>query len=167
MGSDAEHWTAVEEATELLVEGQFEEGLRALRDIIRQDPQNPYAFHFLGTALFELKQLEPARDAYRAALRLAPAHLAARIALSHVLRLLGDPQAALVEANRAVERFPHDGAAQHAAGLASAAIGDRQSARTHLEGFLESGPELEAQLEVRGILEMLGIGEDDEPIEFD
>lgn len=167
MATDAEHWEAVEEATELLVEGEFQAGLEALRDVLADDPNNPYAYHFLGTALFELKQLEPARDAYRAAVRLAPSYLAARIALSHVLRLLGDLDGALEQAEQAVRRFPNDGAAQHAAGLALAAKGRRREARRKLQGFLDTNPELEAQLEVRGILEMLGLGDEDEPLLVD
>ena len=167
MARNEQHWEAVEEATELLLEGRFEEGLTALRDVVHRDPSNPYAYHFIGTALFELKQLEPARDAYRAALSLAPGYLAARVALSHVLRLLGDVDGALEQANDALERFPRDGAALHAAGLAHAAKGQRRRARERLQGYLETKPELEAELEVRSILEMLGIGPDDEPIEFD
>ncbi len=167
MPTDAEHWEAVEEATELLVEGSFQAGLEALRDVLKKDPRNPYAYHFLGTALFELRKLEPARDAYRAALRLSPSYLAARVALSHVLRLLGDLDGALEQAEQAVRRFPGDGAAQHAAGLALAAKGQRRAARQHLERFLGTNPELEAQLEVRSILEMLGLGDDDEPLEVD
>ena len=167
MSRDEDHWQAVEEATELLVEGRFEEGLRALRDLVRRDPSNPYAYHYIGTALFELKQLAPARDAYRAALKLAPSYLATRVALSHVLRLLGDIDGALEQSSEALDRFPQDGAALHAAGLAHAAKGQRGQARRRLEGYLGTHPEVEAELEVRGILEMLGIGPEDEPIEFD
>lgn len=167
MSSDEKHWEAVEAATELLVEGKFHEGLEQLREVIQADPCNPYAYHFLGTALFELKQLEPARDAYRAALRLSPDYLAARVALSHVLRLTGDVRGALSQAEEALRRFPHDGAAVHAAGLAKAAGGDRPGARRDLQRFLDTGPELEAQLEVQGILQMLGIGDDDDPLDFD
>ena len=122
MPTDDKHWEAVESATELLVEGKLREGLEELRRVIEADPRNPYAYHFMATALFELQQLEPARDAYQAALRLAPDYLAARVALAHVLRLLGQPRAALAQANEALRRFPKDAAALHAAGLASAAI---------------------------------------------
>ena len=167
MARDERHWDAVEEATELLVEGRFEDGLRALRNIVRRDPSNPYAYHLIGTALFELKQLEPARDAYRAALRLAPDYLAAHVALSHVLRLLGDVDGALEQANEALDRFPKDGAALHAAGLAHAAKGQRRHARERFEGYLATKPELEAELEVRSILKMLGLGPDDDPVEFE
>ncbi|HEY4121400.1 MAG TPA: tetratricopeptide repeat protein, partial [Byssovorax sp.] len=82
------------------------------------------------------------------------------------LRMTGDPRGALAEANEAMRRFPKDGDARHAKGLAHAALGQRQAARSELEGFLASGPEFEAQEEVRQILEMLGVGAEGEPVEF-
>ncbi len=166
MNKNADQWEAVEEATELLVEGKHQQGMEMLRDVLKKDPRNPYAYHFIGTALFELGQLPAAGDAYRAALRLAPDYLAARVALSHVLRLLGDLDGALGQAKVALRRFPDDPAARRAAGLAMAARGDRPQARRQFEKYLENEPNLEAQLEARSILEMLGLGEDDEPIEF-
>lgn len=164
---DDAHWDAVEEAAELLVERRHGEALVLLRDAIKADPNNPYAYHHLGAAFYDMKNLEGARDAYRAALRLAPDYLGSRVGLSHVLRELGDPEAALAEAKEALRRFPKDGDALHASGLAYAALGKRTKAREKLEAYLGTNPELEATHEVRQILEMLGIGPDDEPIEFD
>lgn len=163
---DAAHWGAVEEVAELLQEERYADALVALREILRIEPKNPYAFHYLGLAFFETAQREAARDAYRAALRLAPNYLGARVALSHVLRILGDIDGALREAKEAARRFPKDPDAMHAAGLAHAARGDRAAARRNLEGFLGSNPEFEVATEVRGILEMLGIGGEDEPLEI-
>src|SRR6185312_1062316 len=92
---DATAWEAVEEATELLGEGRVPEAMVALRDVIKAQPNNAYAYNYLGVAFFEIKNLEAARDAYRAAVRLAPDYLGARVALSHVLRMAGEPDAAL------------------------------------------------------------------------
>lgn len=164
---DAAHWAAVEEATELLVELRVVDALEALRDVIKADPTNPYAYHYLGVALYEAGQLEPARDAYRAALTLSPDYLGARVGLSHVLRQLGDPKGALAQAKEALRRFPKDPDATHAAGLAHAARGDRRLAKDHLERFLGASPEAESAMEVRQILEMLGLGEEGEPIQFE
>lgn len=165
--ADAAHWSAVEEATELLIEERYMDALLELRDVIKKDPQNPYAYHYLGVALFETAQHGPARDAYRAALRLAPSYLGARVGLSHALRTLGDADGALREAQEALRRFPKDADALHAAGLAYAARGNKRLAREHLTRYLDAGPEVESALEVRQILEMLGIGDDDEPVQFE
>jgi Flp pilus assembly protein TadD len=152
---DSSYWDAVEEATELLHAEQFHEALIELRHLIRRSPSNPYAYYFLGVALFETGELEAARDAYRACLRLAPEHLGARVALSHVLRGLGDAEGAIKEGTQALTRAPGDADALHALGLAHLAKGDRAAAHRYLTAFLEASPEFEAGVEVKAILASL------------
>jgi Tfp pilus assembly protein PilF len=155
---DRAHWAAVEEATELLHEERYREALVALRDVATRDPRNPYAFYFLGVGLFEMGEMEPARDAYRAALRLAPRHLGARVALTHILRQLGDLREAMKEGTTALAQAPGDADALHAIGLVHLARGDDAAARRYFEAFLASDPELEVAMEVRGILDGLDKG---------
>jgi tetratricopeptide (TPR) repeat protein len=164
---DAAYWDAVEEATELLQMEQIPMAMLLLRDVIKEQPNNPYAYNYLGVAFFEIKNLEGARDAYKAAVRLSPGYLGARVALSHTLRLMGDVDGALREAREALRRSPKDPDALYAAGIANAAKGNRGEARKQLEGFLGGKPEFEAQTEVRQILEMLGLGEEGEPLEME
>lgn len=156
MDRDAAHWEAVEEAVELLHEERFREALELLRDIVKADPSNAYAFFFMGQALYEVGEMEPARDAYRAALNLAPKHLGARIAITHVERKLGRHREAIKEGLVALEQAPTDGDALYALGLAYAARGDEAAARRYLDAFLRSKPELETRLEVEAILEKMG-----------
>jgi tetratricopeptide (TPR) repeat protein len=158
MDRDAMHWAAVEEATELLHEERFREALEVLREVLTADPANPYAFFFLGQALYEVGELQPARDAYRAALRLAPAHLGARVALTHVLRKLGETRDAVSEGLLAVEQAPGDADALYAVGLAYLTRGDNISARRYLEAFLGAHPEVETRIEVEGILQVMDGG---------
>lgn len=153
--ADAANWDEVEEATELLHDERFQDAIYALYDIIKKNPKNPYAYHFLGVALFETAQPEPARDAYRAALRLSPGYLGARVALSHVLRMLGDLRGAIVEGEEAVRRSPGDADALHAAGVAHAARGDNQAAVRYLRAYLAANPEFETATEVRALLQTL------------
>ena len=160
--ADAKNWEEVEDATELLHEERFQDALYALRDVVKANPRNPYAYHFLGVALFETAQPEAARDAYRAALRISPGYLGARVALSHVLRMLGDSRGAIAEGEEALRRSPGDGDALHAAGLAHAARGDNEAARKYLNAFLSSNPEFEAATEVRAILQTIDPPEPDE-----
>jgi tetratricopeptide (TPR) repeat protein len=155
MDRDAAHWAAVEDATELLHEERYHEALEALRDILRQDPENPYAFFFLGQGFYEVGELQPSRDAYRAALRLAPQHLGARVALTHVLRKLGETRDAIAEGLVALAQAPTDGDVLYAVGLAYAARGDEVAARRYLEAYLRSNPELETRIEVEGLLQTL------------
>jgi tetratricopeptide (TPR) repeat protein len=152
---DSAQWEAVEEAAELLAEEKYQDALYALRDVARADPTNAYAFHLMGTALYEVGQLEPAREAYRAAVRLAPAFLGARSALAGVLRALRDYRGALREGQEALRQAPADPDALYTMGLSYAALGARTEAARYLDAFLETKPELEAAMEVRQMLEML------------
>lgn len=156
MDRDAAHWEAVEEATELLHEERFHEALKVLREILEKDPTNPYAFFFLGQALYEVGEIEPSRDAYRAAVRLAPKHLGARVALCHVLRKLGEHREAIEHGEAALDLAPADADALYALGMAYFARGDAVSARRHFEAFLKAKPELEVRLEVEALLEAMG-----------
>jgi cytochrome c-type biogenesis protein CcmH/NrfG len=156
---DAMHWDAVEDAAELLADEQFHAALQNLRDLLAKDPTNPYAFFFLGQALYEVGEIDAARDAYRAVVRLAPKHLGARIALTHVLRKLGAHKEAIAEGIVAVEQAPTDADALYAAGMAFFARGDSATARRYLEAFLHARPELEIRLEVEAILDAMAQGE--------
>ena len=160
--ADAKHWEEVEEPSELLHDGQVLEALSALRDVVKRSPKNPYAFHLLGIALFEAGELEAARDAYRAALTLAPKYLGARVHLSHVLRMLKDVRGAILQAEEARRQAPQDPEVWHALGMAHAQRGDRESARRYLEAYLGSNPELEVAAEVRAVLAQMGPRRDDD-----
>ncbi len=164
---DSRHWEAIEEAAEILQEGNFEGALLELKRVLFEDSQNPYAFNLLGTALWELDRLEPARDAFKAATLVSPTFLGARVSLSHVHRRLKELEEAEQAARTALTYFPRDGEAMHALGLALAARGKRGEARKSLEGYLATNPEFEAATEVRGVLEMLGLGDDADPLEIE
>ena len=146
------YWDAVEEATEMLREERFHDALANLRDVIKANPQNPYAYHFAGVALYETGELEAARDAYVASLKRAPKYLGARIALSHVLRELGDARAAAREGMEALSQAPGDGDALYAVGLAYYARGEWIAAKKYLEAFLGARPEFEVATEVQALL---------------
>jgi Flp pilus assembly protein TadD len=149
---DEAHWSAVEEATELLHEERFREALEELRRVIKADPRNAYAFHFLGVGLFEVGELEAARDAYGASLKLSPGHIGSRVALAHVLRMLGDTRGAVREGLGALSQAPGDPDALHAVGLAYHARGEEAAAAKYLDAFLATNPEFEVAVETRALL---------------
>jgi tetratricopeptide (TPR) repeat protein len=158
---DAAHWSAVEEATELLHEERYREAMVELRRVLQDDPKNPYAYYYLGVAFYEVGELEASRDAYVASLKVAPKHLGARVALSHVLRQTGDVRGAIREGMAALTQAPGDAEALYALGLAHHARGDEEAARKYLEAFLATNPELEVSLETRGLLAQLAGGVND------
>jgi len=158
---DHANWDAVEQATELMQEGRFKEALYLLRDAAKQRPRNAYAYYFMGVALFETGKIEESRDALRAALRISPEYLGARVALAQTLRILGDLRGAIDQAEYVLRKHPDDADALYAAGLAHAARGDREAARRRLSALLSTNPELEVAAEARAVLANLDQG--DEP----
>ncbi len=155
---DAAFWAEVEDASELVHEGAHEQALVLLRDVARSSPKNHYAFYFIGIALFELAQLEPSRDAFRAAVKLSPGYVGARGSLAQVLHALGEHGPAVREAEAALRIHHDDPDSLWAAGMSWAALGDRGAAADYLHRFLETKPELEVAMEVREVLELLQRG---------
>ncbi len=164
---DVHDWDEVEEATELLLEGAHEAVLEELRRVLQQSPNNPYAYYYLAVAFYALKRPEAARDAYQATLRLSPDYLAARVALAHVLRELGDLEEAMLHAKTALQRFPDDGDAMHARALIHAARGELSRAKRYFQDYLKTSPALEAQLEVRSMIEMIDQATPGQRLTFD
>lgn len=162
---DAAHWEAIEEPAELIQEGQYQTALYQLRDIARASPRNPYAYNYMGVALYELGQLAPARDAFRAAIRVAPRYVGARGSLAQVLRKMRDYRGAIAEGKEALKLKEDEADALHAIGMAYAAQGQRTEARRYLEAFLRTKPELEATHEARLTLDLLDKGTG--PVSFD
>jgi tetratricopeptide (TPR) repeat protein len=152
--ADADLWAAVDDAAELIRDHELEAALTSLRDVLAQNPANYYAYHFLGIALFEARSFQAARDAYLAAVRLAPQYLGARIHLVHVFRSLGQLKEAHSHAETARRQAPNDPEVWHAIGLVHAATGQYDVARKYLHAFLEANPELEVAMEVRSLLRL-------------
>ena len=159
--TDVRHWEAVEEAAELLVEGQHQAALEHLRDVLKADPLNPYAYHHLGVALAQLEQLEPARDAYRAAVRLAPGFLGARVGLSNTLRLLGYHTGALSQAKEALRRFPDSVEARSAVRLAAPIQDDEQEEQARLDEPIDEPTEKTVEPDWAGLRALTGKRDDD------
>ena len=157
--NDNDRWDAVEEATEFLLEGNHEGALASLKRVLEGDASNFYAYHYVGVTMQALERTEAARDAYFAAVKLSPNYLAARLGLSHILRGLGYIDGAIRQAREALDRFPKDGDAHYALALGYVAAKQPQSARVHLEKFLATKPEFEAQVEARGLLDAINKSE--------
>jgi tetratricopeptide (TPR) repeat protein len=152
------HWEAVDEATELLREGDRDGAMRELRGVLDRDPSNAYAHYFLGVAHFERGEFEAARAAYQSALDRAPGYLGAAVGLGHALRMLDR----LDDAQRAGERAlamaggaAGDPDAHYLLGLVHSQRGEARLALRHLRAFLDSNPELEARHEVDAMIQAL------------
>lgn len=156
--SDAARWDAVDEATELLREGEFERAMRELRAVLDRDPGNAYAHYFLGAAHFERGEFELARAAYEAALSYAPDYLGALIGLGHSLRMLGRLDEAVRVGERALSKGSDpkgDPDAHYLLGLVHAQRGDVRLALRHLQAFVDSNPEFEVKQEAEAMIQAL------------
>lgn len=149
-----EHWEAVEDAVELLETGELEEAIEALRRVAADDPENEYAFHFLGNALFENKEYEKALAAYVRALEIVPRYAGAMIGAGQALRMLGQHERAVRMGQEVLRLRKDDPDALYLLGLVSFQRGDYKLAHGFLARFLETSPEVEVRLEVEGIMQI-------------
>lgn len=152
---DVARWDAAQEGAELVREGEHDAAIEELERVLAEDPDNEYAYYFLGSAHFEKGSFEKAMKAYVLALDRAPEYLGAMIHLGHTLRMLGRYDQALRMGREVLARKPDDADALHLMGLVHYARGDESAAAGYLRRFLETQPELEVAQEARGLLEIL------------
>jgi tetratricopeptide (TPR) repeat protein len=161
MSDENARWDAVEEAVELLREGLLSDAERALDAVLKRDPDNHYAWHYVGVLHFERGAFVEASSAYREALRRAPRYLGAAVGLGHSLRMAGRLDEAIRAALEALEIArargddSEDGDVHWLLALCYAQKNKPDLAIRHAEMFLASNPELEAQAEAQALIETL------------
>lgn len=151
-------WAAVDEAVELLRDGDRDGTVRELTAVLAADPKNEYASFFLGCAMFELGRFDYASTAFAQAVRSKPTYLGARVNLAHSLRMQGRIEEGLREARRAEQLAPDDGDVHYALGLLYVMKNLPQVADGHLERFLATRPDIEVAEEVRALLSAMRAG---------
>lgn len=153
--TDEQHWDSAQEGAELILDGQLDEAIALLDALAAAEPDNPYAYGFLGNALFEQGSYVRALRSYLTALELAPEYLGAMVGIGQSLRLLGRYQEAIRMGRQILSRAPADGDALYLIGTSHFALGDNAAASRYLEKFLATGPELEVATEVQGMLQVV------------
>jgi cytochrome c-type biogenesis protein CcmH/NrfG len=148
------HWEAVEDAVELLATGELDDALASLRDIAAGDPDNEYAFYFLGNAYYERKDYDRALAAYVRALELRPRYPGAMIGAGQALRMLGQYERANRMGQEVLRLRKDDPDALYLLGLIAFQRGEYKMAHGLLARFLETGPEVEVVLEVEGVMQI-------------
>ena len=150
-------WEEVEEATELLLEGQTDAAVAHLTDVLRRDPSNAYAHYFMAGVCFEREDFESARASYATALRHAPGYRGALLGLGHACRLLGRLEEAVRAGERALAMAGDrgDADAHFLLGTTYAVGGNTAEAIRHIEAYLASHPEMESRYEAEALLQTL------------
>ncbi|MFW6050102.1 MAG: tetratricopeptide repeat protein [Myxococcota bacterium] len=153
--SDDARWEAVEEGSELLAEGRYDDAVRELTAAIERDADNEYAYYLLGQAYYEKQDYPRALKAYVRALEVEPSYLGAMLGAAHTLRLMGRHDQALRMARQAEARSKDDPDVLHLLGILHFQRGDNAAAEGCLSRFLETRPEIEVALEVEGMLQVI------------
>jgi tetratricopeptide (TPR) repeat protein len=154
--SEAEaFWESAQEGAELLREGEREQAIELLTALLSREPQNEYAYFFLGSAYYELEQYDRALKCYVEAINLVPTYVGAMVHAGHSLRMLGRYRDSVRMAHQVLSRAPNDPDALFLIGACSFAVGDDGKARDFLERFLHTNPELEVATEVQGMLQVI------------
>jgi tetratricopeptide (TPR) repeat protein len=148
-------WDAAQEGAELIVEGEPERARGVLEALVREQPDNEYAYFFLGSAHYELGNHHKALAAYVKALELAPGYLGAMVNAGHTLRMLGRYDQAIRMGHAVLARDQADPDALYLLGTAHFARGDSAEAERYLNRLLETRPGPELLNEVQGMLEQL------------
>jgi tetratricopeptide (TPR) repeat protein len=161
------HWDSAQEGAELLREGEHEQALALLTELVAREPDNEYGHFFLGSAYYELEQYDRALKCYVKALELVPTYVGAMVAAGQSLRMLGRYNEAIRMANQVLLRAQHDPDALFLIGACSFARGDDAKARAFLERFLQTNPELEVATEVEGMLQVIRARDPRQPLEDD
>ncbi len=155
MAETDERWDAVEEGVELLREGSVDDAIAELTAVIARDPDNEYAYHYLGAAYFERQELERSLKAYLTAIEKSPGYLGAMVGAGHTLRLMGELERAIRMGKQALVKRKEDQDALYLLGLAHYQRGDKAAAADYLERFILTNPEMEPRTEAQGLLQVL------------
>ncbi len=153
--AQSKRWEAAEEGMERLHQGEVDQAVTELLRVTSEDPDNEYAFHFLGHAYFEKEAYPEALKSYIEALRLAPEYVGAMIGAGQTLRMMGEYDRAIRMGQRVLQKDQDDGDALFLVGTAHFQKGENQAAKRYLERYLETGPELEVALEAEGMLQVV------------
>jgi tetratricopeptide (TPR) repeat protein len=148
-------WEAAQPGAELIAEGDYEAAIRLLTELIEQQPENEYAYFYLGSAYYELEDYPRALKSYVKALEIVPTYVGAMVNAGHTLRMLGRYDEAVRMGQQVLARTPDDGDGLFLIGASSFARGDFAKAKTYLERFLHTNPEIEIGIEVEGMLQVI------------
>jgi cytochrome c-type biogenesis protein CcmH/NrfG len=168
MGDADDAWEAAQAGADLIADGEPERARGVLEAVLRIQPDNEYAYFFLGAAHYELGHFDKALAAYVKALELAPEYIGAMINAGHALRMLGRYEQAIRMGREVLARDKHDADALYLLGTSHFARGDAAEAEQYLEHLLQTRPGPELQTEIGDMLQVLRGGaapaeDDDEP----
>lgn len=151
---DMERWSQVEESVELLQTGDLPEAKKELMGLVEAHPDNEYAHFFLGNLFYEEEDYAKSLKCYVAAMGAKKGYLGAMIGAGQSLRMLGDHEKALRMGRQVLRVEENDPDALFLVGATFFQRGEHAGAFGPLNRFLETNPEIEIAIEVRGMLQI-------------
>jgi tetratricopeptide (TPR) repeat protein len=140
-----------QEARQFLVEGKAAEARSVLEGLIRQYPDGPDLYLFLGIALLRLRDPQAAELNIKRALALRPDHVEARTLLGWIqLEIHGDFDAAIEEYSEVVRIRPDLAEAYNNLGVAQKRKGELNKAAASFNRALALNPDHSEALSNRG-----------------
>jgi tetratricopeptide (TPR) repeat protein len=140
-----------QEARQFLVEGKAAEARSVLEGLIRQYPDEPDLYLFLGIALLRLRDPQAAELNIKQALALRPDHVEARTLLGWIqLEIHGDFDAAIEEYSEVVRIRPDLAEAYNNLGVAQKRKGELNKAAASFNRALALNPDHSEALSNRG-----------------
>lgn len=122
-------------------QGQLQDHIRTVQEIIRQNPQDVRAWVQLGNMLMDSQRYQEAIDAYRKSLELDPKNVDAMVDMGTCYRNIGQPKKAVEEYKKALAVNPdHINAHRNLGVVAAFDLKDKQLAARELEEYLRLAP---------------------------
>lgn len=145
----------LQEAEEALRNRDAAGALKALDDLIEQQPENAAAFFWRGRLLAEQGKHEKALADLDEAIRLEPRNADAWSHRGYVRQKRGEPDEAMADFNRALRRDPNNEFALYCRGLLLGDRGETRAALADLDAVIEMNPRNIDALHARGQVYMV------------
>lgn len=127
---------AYQKAVKLMRKSEYAEAVKAMDELIKQEPENPSHYRFRAEILRLWGKLDRARRDYETMARIDPDSAVAYNGLAEVLLQKGDYVAARSAAQNALERAPGEWVALYNLGMIEDRLGEAADAVEHLKAAL-------------------------------
>ena len=141
---------------QLYDQANYADAARVYQEAVRLKPDNQAAQSNLGSAFFQLKQLDDALKAFREAVRLSPSDADAHQNLGAGLAAQGDFDGAIAEYLQAISLKDDLAPAHYSLGVLYQEKGNKDEAIQELKRYLQLGAEDQLRSDAQSRLQTLG-----------
>ncbi|MFZ5803056.1 MAG: tetratricopeptide repeat protein [Candidatus Omnitrophota bacterium] len=145
-GTPAGETAKIDEAVALAQGGDPEAGLRALEEVLKENPVSFPAFFHRGMIRLSRNEIAPALEDFNRTIELNPLYAPAHLGKGRALFQEGHREAALRELEQALAIDPAFGLAYYNLGILKQTLGDYEGSLRDLKKAAELGVEVESDL---------------------